>query len=93
MRHLGLYHDDPLMFEELIFDNKSLYYKRISFCFGLSDIEEPLAGIYKHSLWHFIYFYHHLSVCPSHCGQLCYHYINLLMELSPLLFMKLFSVI
>ena len=35
---------------------KSLNYKRISFCFGLSDIEEPLAGIYKHSLWHFIYF-------------------------------------
>ena len=56
MSTLGLYHDDPLWLRSEIFYNKSLYYKRISFCFGLSDIEEPLAGIYKHSLWHFIYF-------------------------------------
>ena len=47
MSTLGLYHDDPLWLRSEIFYNKSLYYKRISFCFGLSDIEEPLAGIYK----------------------------------------------
>ena len=35
------------MVEECNFINKSLYYKRISFCFGLSDIEDPLAGIFK----------------------------------------------
>ena len=56
MSTLGLYHDDPLWLRSEIFYNESLYYKRISFCFGLSDIEEALAGIYKHSLWHFIYF-------------------------------------
>ena len=54
MSTLGLYHDNPIRLRSAIL-NKSLYYKRISFCFGLSDIEEPLAGIYKHSLWHFIF--------------------------------------
>ena len=56
MGTLGLYHDDPLWLRSEFFYNKSLYYKRISFCFGLSDIEEPLAGIYKHSLRPFICF-------------------------------------
>ena len=56
MSTLGLYHDDPLWLrsEILIINHNTT--KELFFCFGLSDIEEPLAGIYKHSLWHFIYF-------------------------------------
>ena len=56
MSTLGLYHDDPLWLRSEILIIKSLNYKRIRFCFDLSDIEEPLAGIYKQSIWHFIYF-------------------------------------
>ena len=55
MSTLGLYHDDPLWLRSEILIIKSLNYKGISFCFGLSDTEEPLAGIYKHSFWHFVY--------------------------------------
>ena len=55
MSTLGLYHDDPLWLrcEILIINHYTT--KELGFCFGLSDIEEPLAGIYKHSLWYFIY--------------------------------------
>ena len=52
---LGLYHDDPLWLRSYFLIINRFTKKRISFCFGLSDIEEPLAGIYKHSLWHFTY--------------------------------------
>ena len=51
-----LYHDDPLWLGSEILIINHYTTKEFSFCFGLSDIEEPLAGIYKHSLWHFIYF-------------------------------------
>ena len=56
MSTLGLYHDDPLWLRSEILIINHYTTKYFSFCFGLSDIEEPLAGIYKHSLWHFIYF-------------------------------------
>ena len=56
MSTLGLYHDDPLRLRSEILIINHFTTIRISICFGLSDIDEPLAGIYKHSLWHFIYF-------------------------------------
>ena len=56
MSTLGLYHDDPLGLKSEILIINHYPTKTISFCFGLSDIEAPLAGIYKHSLWHFIHF-------------------------------------
>ena len=56
MSTLGLYHDDPLWMRSEILIINHYTTKEFSFCFGLSDIEEPLGGIYKQSLWHFIYF-------------------------------------
>ena len=56
MSTLGLYHDDPLRLRSEILIINHYTTKESVFVFGLSDIEEPLAGIYKHSLWHFIYF-------------------------------------
>ena len=56
MSSLGLYHDDPLWLRSEFFIINHYTTKELVFVFGLSDIEEPLAGIYKHSLWHFIYF-------------------------------------
>ena len=56
MSALGLYHDDPLWLRSEILIINHYTTKEFSLCFRLSDIEEPLAGIYKHSLWHFIYF-------------------------------------
>ena len=56
MSTLELYHDDPLRSRSEILIINHYTTNELVFCFGLSDIEEPLAGIYKHSFWHFIYF-------------------------------------
>ena len=51
----GLYHDDPLRLRSEILIINHYTTTELVFVFGLSDIEEPLTGINKHSHWHFIY--------------------------------------
>ena len=55
MSTLGVYHDEPLRLKSEILIINHYTTKELVFVFGLSDIEEQLTGIYKHSLWHFIY--------------------------------------
>ena len=56
MNTFGLFHDDPLWLRCEVLYTYSQYCSRIRVCFGSTDMKEPLIGIYKHILLHFIYF-------------------------------------
>ena len=89
MSTLGLYHDDPLRLRSEIWIINYYTTKKNSFCFGLSYIEEPLAGIVSGILY---------ILSPLECLSLSLWSIVLPLYKSadrivPFLLMKFVSVI